>query len=615
MIMSRWLLPPRREYALIAALLAAFVVDFFYPAAYPALFVLAVLAALPTVSVAWAGLRRKKITIEAFNVFALIIAFISTDARSAGFITLMLSSAQLLDYRTSLRTRRALEELLALRPATATLERGKNLVEVPVGEVKVGDTVIVRAGGRIPVDGMVVFGATHVNESSVTGESMPVPKACGDFAYSGTLVESGVLKLRAELVGKDSTIERMAALMKDAGERKSRPERLADRFAAVFLPAVALLGLIVYGVTRNATMTASLFLVACADDMAVAIPLAVTAALGAAAKRGILVKGGERLEMLAKMKVVVLDKTGTLTYGSLAVERLELLPEVETKDFWAGLASAEKFSEHPVGRAVYRLAASKLEAVADPLAFETVVGGGVVAKTADGSWLAGTAKFLADNKITFSPPEIESGLSAVYLARDGQYLGRVVVSDLPRPEAGEALWNLKKIGVERIVMFTGDNEASAARAAASLGITEYHSAMKPEDKLVALQGLLGAGPVGMVGDGVNDAPALSRADVGIAMGGGAAVSLEAADVVIIKDDLGRLPELVTLSRRLLATIKADSVIWAVSNLFGFALVLTGVAGPALAAFYNFATDFLPLANSSRMFRAVRESKEKYEKNP
>lgn len=608
MISNRWLLPPRREYALIAALVVAFAVDFFYPAAYPALFALAALAALPTVSVAWAGLRRKKITIEAFNVFALFIAFVATDARSAGFITLMLACAQLLDYRTSLRTKRALEELLALRPATATLEQDGVLVEVPVGEVEVGDTVIVRAGGRMPVDGTVVFGATHVNESSVTGESMPVPKASGDFVYSGTLVESGVLKIRAELVGKDSTIERMAALMKEAGERKSRPERLADRFASVFLPVVALFGLIVYGITRNATMTASLFLVACADDMAVAIPLAVTAALGAAAKRGILVKGGERFEALAKLKIVVLDKTGTLTYGSLAVERLELLPNVETKDFWAGLASTEKFSEHPVGRAIYRLAASKLEAVADPLVFETVAGGGVIAKTAGGSWLAGTAKFLADKKIVFTAPSLESGLSAIYLARDGQYLGRIVVSDLPRPEAGQALWNLKKAGVERIVMFTGDNEAAAARVAASLGITEYRAAMKPEDKLVALQGLLGAGPVGMVGDGVNDAPSLSRADVGIAMGGGSAVSLEAADVVIIKDDLGRLPELITLSRRLLSIIKIDSIIWAVSNLLGFALVLTGVAGPALAAFWNFVTDFFPLINSSRMFRQVSGKK-------
>jgi len=322
MKLNHWLKPPRREYALIILLLIAFAINFIFPSANGVLFAVAVVAAAPTVWSALISLRRKRITIESFNTFALVIAFVLTDAQSAGFITLMLAFARLLDSFTENRTKRALEELLALKPSRATRERNGRLEEIDADAVALGDTVVVEAGARVPVDGKVVYGATHVNEAPVTGESRPVKKIVGDPVFSGTLVETGVLKIRATGVGKDSTIERLAALMRAAAKNKSNPERIADKFAAIFLPVVAALGIIIYVVTRNATMTAALFLVACADDMAVAIPLAVTATLGAAAKRGVIVKGGERLQALARLKILVLDKTGTLTYGGAVSRRL-----------------------------------------------------------------------------------------------------------------------------------------------------------------------------------------------------------------------------------------------------------------------------------------------------
>ena len=605
MKLNHWLKPPRREYALIILLLIAFAINFIFPSANGVLFAVAVVAAAPTVWSALISLRRKRITIESFNTFALVIAFVLTDAQSAGFITLMLAFARLLDSFTENRTKRALEELLALKPSRATRERNGRLEEIDADAVALGDTVVVEAGARVPVDGKVVYGATHVNEAPVTGESRPVKKIVGDPVFSGTLVETGVLKIRATGVGKDSTIERLAALMRAAAKNKSNPERIADKFAAIFLPIVAALGIIVYVVTRNATMTAALFLVACADDMAVAIPLAVTATLGAAAKRGVIVKGGERLQTLARLKILVLDKTGTLTYGALTVAETRLAPGVDEKTFWNAVAVAEKFAEHPVGHAVYRAAAEALQTVPDPAKFETVTGFGIVAETGEGQMTIGTAAFLDLKQIKHPDATTDDGRSTVMVARDGVYQATLVVADVPRPEAAHALRRLKKLGVARVIMFTGDRAETAARTAKSLGITEVRAGMKPEDKVTELEKLLGGGPVGMIGDGVNDAPVLSRADVGIAMGGGAAAAVEAADVVILADNLDRLPELIELARRSMRVISSDIAIWSVSNLLGFALVLTGVAGPALAAFYNFATDFFPLINSSRLFKSKK----------
>jgi len=540
-----WLKSPIREYVLIGLLIIGLVLDYLYPPAVWFLYAVAALGALPTVVSALLATYRRRVTIDTFNTVALIIAFAATEASSAGFITLMLCFAALLESYTLSRTKNALEELLKLKPSLATVDRGGKLVDVAVDTVEAGETVVISAGGRVPVDGTVIFGTTFVNEAPVTGESVPVRKVVGDELYAGTMVESGALKIKATAVGKDSTIERMVALMKLAVESKSQPERIADKFAAAFLPIMATIGLATFAVTHSLAMTAALFLVACADDMSVAIPLAVTAALGTAAKRGMLVKGGERLEALANLKTLVLDKTGTLTYGKLSVDRVEMEPGIEEHLFCAGVASAEKFTKHPVGRAIYRMAAAKLETVPDPDSYDSHAGEGVIAKVGGSEYVIGTEKLLDEKRISHAAPSGEG--ASIFVAKDNKVICRLAVSDLPRPEAGAALWELKKLGVKRIIMFTGDHPNTAARIAAALGIDEYRASLKPEDKVVELEKLLGQGPVGMVGDGVNDAPVLSRADIGIAMGGGTAVAIEAVDAVIIADDLNRLPELVRIA--------------------------------------------------------------------
>jgi Cd2+/Zn2+-exporting ATPase/Cu+-exporting ATPase len=613
---SEWLRPPRRDYLLLAIVVLASALASVWPPAGSAVPLFALIASAPTLWAAAQSARRFKISIDVFNSFALVVSFMSGEIESAVFIVLMLASARILEYRTEARANRAIEELLKLKPQTATREVGEKLEEIPIDRVKVGDILVIRTGARVPVDGLVAFGTGSANEASVTGESSPVDKAPGDQMMSGTLLESGMLKIKATKVGKDSTIERMAALMQEAGKHKSRSEKMADRFAGFFLPLVGLLGLATYLWTRDIKMTAALFLVACADDMAVAIPLAVTASLGQAAKRGVIIKGGEWLLQLGRLKKLVLDKTGTLTYGALDINELKLEPGITEGDFWRKVAIAEKFSEHSVGRTIYRLAAKRAIDAPDPQEFEVIEGIGVRAVSDGQEIILGNERILAQFGLVLPPeamrriddrrhPDGHGNLLAFF---DREFAGSVSLADVPRPEAAESIELLKNQGVGSIIMLTGDNEETAADIARRLGLDGHVSEMEPEDKLRYIETHGKDGVLAMVGDGLNDAPALARADVGIAMGGtGAAVTVEAADIVILTDDLRRLPEMVELGRRTESVIRGDTAIWVVTNLVGFALVLTGFLGPALAALYNFITDFFPLINSTRLFRKKSSS--------
>jgi heavy metal translocating P-type ATPase len=612
--LARMLREPYSEYVLSSCLFVALVLRHFVHGSWPILLVVSVIGAVPTTLLALRSIAKLKISIDVYNTFALLISFATGFLASAGFIGLMLSFARLLDWYTETRTSNAVEELLKLKPSTAVIEKDGRQQEVKIDRVKKGDTVVITTGARVPVDGTVIYGEAHMNEASVTGESALIVKVVGDRVLSATFCESGVVKIRATHVGKDSTIERMASLMKDAAKNKSRGERLADRFATVFMPIVGLIGLITYLVTGDILMTASLFLVACADDMAVAIPLAMTASLGQAAKRGVIVKGGEWLDVLASLKTLVFDKTGTLTYGSLAIKETIVEPGVGDFTFWNIVGIAEKYTEHPVGRAIFREAVKHVPNIPDPESYEVVKGIGVIARYRADVIAVGNEKILSDGKMARDAETVcaklattleKTGLTSIAVMLNGSLIGQIVLADVPREEAKQSIAALHHLGVERILMFTGDNEQVAKRVSTALGVTDYRAAMSPEDKLRAVETLDAPHPVGMVGDGINDAPTLARADLGIAMGGGGtAVAVEAADVVILTDDLSRLPEMIRLGRRTRSVIRGDMLIWFVSNMIGFALVFTGIAGPALAAFYNFATDFFPLINSSRLFRGT-----------
>ncbi len=603
---------PTSDYLILILVTGALAADYLFSGVTWLLIAVSVVGALPVLWETAKATRRLKISIDTFNAFAVIVSFVFLEFRSAAFICLMLASARLLEFYTDAKARRAIEELLKLKPAKATIEEGGEQRELPVDEVKTGDVLVVKTGQRVPVDGVIIYGEAHINEAPVTGESLPVKKVIGDEVLGLTYAESGVIKLRATRVGKESTIERMVALITEAAKNKTKTERLADRFAAYFLPLVILSGALTLLITHDYSKVAALFLVACADDMAVAIPLAVTATLRRAAQMGVVIKGGRWLDALVKARIVVFDKTGTLTYGALAIQDVKIEPAVGEADFWRFLAAAEKFSEHPIGRAVFRRALEHCPDPPDADNYRTVTGAGVTIRLGRDHVSVGNEKILEAAGLAdpaAARQELEQarrangGLTVFAVVINGIYAGRVSVADTPRQEAAASIAALRDLGIERIIMLTGDSEAVAANVARTIGINEVRASMTPEDKLRQLEKLLPEGPVIMVGDGINDAPALAVAHVGIAMGGGGtAVAVEAADAVILTDNLDRLPQLIRLTRLTRSVVNRDIVIWAVSNAVGFALVLTGFLGPALAAFYNFTTDFLPLLNSLVLFR-------------
>src|SRR3989338_9198315 len=600
------------DYALVVLISVAFLANLQFPQASFVLWICVYLGALPTL---WGSLRSttvRKISIDTFNIFAVAVSIIYGEVRSATFIILMLALARLLDANTQSRTRRTLEELLKLKPQTAMREKDGQTEEIPADSVSAGDILIVKEGSRVPVDGIIVFGKAEINEAPVTGESALQEKITGDGVLGATMNESGLIKIRATRVGKDSTIERMASLVKEASKNKSNSEKLADRFASAFLPFVLVLGAGIYFFTRDISMTAALFLVACADDMAVAIPLAITAGIGKAAKRGVVIKGGEWIEALSKIRTLVIDKTGTLTYGSFALKEAEIELGVPENEFWKILGAAEKYSAHPVGRMILKESVIRAGEADEPEDFKAYKGSGVSAVYKGNKIIVGNYGILRELKVELGGEEIarlkkkldESDTTWTVVLRNGKILGFLHVGDVPRPEAKQSIEDLKNLGVSDIRMFTGDNKLIAQKIAGEIGIDSVHASMMPEDKLKELEKLAATGgPIAMVGDGINDAAALARADVGIAMGsGGTAVAVEAADIVILNDNLSRLPEMIIYSRKVMSVVRSDMVIWLRSNILGFTLVLTGVAGPAMAAFYNFFSDFFPLINSARLFR-------------
>lgn len=603
--------PPLREYTIAVFVLIGLFLDYFLGFKNALLVIAAIGSIIPLIK-GVLPITKGKITIDTFNAFALMITFITREFRSSAFIILMLMFAYILDWHLIQRKNMAINRLMKLKPLKAFVEKGELIEEIKTEDIKPGDILVVEEGLQIPTDGTVIFGEALVNESIITGESMPVKKIIADNVFGSTVNMNGTIKIKATRVGKDSTIERIAGLINEASKHKSRSEKIADRFAKIFLPAVLAVGAVTYLITHNILYVASLFLIACADDMAVAIPLAVTAALGKAAKRGVVIKGGEWLDVLSGVKTIVIDKTGTLTYGDLHVAKTIIKDNIPEKNFWTFVGIAEKLSAHPAGRAIYGEAINHAGNVPDPEFFTAIKGAGASAAYKSHKIIIGNADVLSAIKIPKNSVLLreindlsrKENMPVDIVILDSKVIGYILVRDIPRAEAKESIGKLKEIGIEKITMFTGDAKNIADQIGKELGISDIKPGMKPEDKLTELEKLISKdGKLAMVGDGINDTPALMRADIGIAMGGaGTEVVMETADAIIFTDKLNLLPEMILLGRKTMSVIRGDMLIWLLTNIIGFALVFLGLVNPALAAFYNFATDFFPLINSSRLFR-------------
>lgn len=602
-------LSPVREIILAILLVAALAYHYVLSGSIYAVLVVAILGSVMPFWGALRAVKERKITIEAFNFFALAVSFATGEYASAAFIALMLTVASWLEWRTESRASNAVEELLKLKPTTAVRETGDTQETIDIDLIREGDILIVKNGERVPADGVVVFGSAFINEASLTGESKPIEKKVGDQLFSSTLSESGVIKIRATKVGKDSVLERMAALIAEAAKNKSKAERLADRFSGIFLPIVLVMGVGIYLVTHSVVMVTALFLIVCADDIAVSIPLAVTASLGYAAKRGVIIKGGEWLQALAAIDTLVFDKTGTLTYGTFALASVELEPGIDSTLFWSQIATAEKYSEHPVGKALYAEALKQSGTAApDPAEVKVIRAAGIWVRSAGHEIAIGNERLAEELGLTLTEAQRARFLenerraeTTVLVFLDKAFAGILGIADVPKTEARAALQDLKQKGI-RLIMLTGDNEDVAKEIAGKLGIEEYRAGMTPESKLREIELLTKTRKLAMVGDGVNDAPALARASVGIAMGtAGTAVAVEAANVIILTDRIDRIGDMVDLARRTVSVVNLDIGIWVITNIVGIILVFTGIATPAFAALYNLLTDFLPLINSARLF--------------
>ena len=566
---------------------------------------------LPILLSAARSVRQKKINVDLLAAVALIVSILNLQWASAVFINLMLTSARILANYTDQKSRLAIKSLLKLRPEIVKVKKGDTISNIAVSKIKKGDLIIIEMGDRIPVDGSVISGQALIDQSSLTGESLPIEKAKGDQVLSSTLNVSGSLTISAEKVGKDTTFEKIIRLVDESQRDKMGIVTLADKFASVYIVASLIGALLIYFISNSLTLVLSVLLVTCADDIAVAIPMAFSAAIGTAARQGIIVKGGAYLEGLAKVKTILLDKTGTITKGQLRVAKIVPLADFDKDEILRLSAMAEFFSEHPIAKSIIRSAEERKLSFEKPEDFSEVSGKGSAAVYKNKTILCGKRKFFEERGFLLSPEKSKTlndltrkEIGNIMLVGYGKDLiGFIVLEDEVRAEVKASLAKLKDLGVKNIIMLTGDNLQTAQKVAREIKVDAWHADLLPQDKLIYLKKYLREnGKTAMIGDGVNDAAALAMADVGIAMGGiGSDAAIEAADVALMRDDFSEVPRAFALGRSVMRIARQDFFIWTVVNAIGLFLVFAHALGPQGAAAYNFVTDFFPIANSLRLF--------------
>lgn len=616
------------DVGLIALTSAALAGSFFFglSGADTLLAVLSIMGLAPVLASAVRSVARRRVSVDLLASIALVFSLLAGQWSSAAFITLMLAFARVFDHVTSAKAKRIIQSLMKYHVDAVRVVSGETVKEVHVSQVRPGDRVIVESGDRMPVDGTVVSGEAEVDESSLTGESELVGKKPGDRVFTATINESGSLVVAAEKIGKDSTLAHIMALVEEASRKKSKAERVADIFTqwyiAVILTASAVMWY--YGMTPNEIL--AVLLVVCADDIAVAVPLAFTASIARAAKRGIIVKGSAAMEQLSRMKYVLTDKTGTLTKGKPKIAGLKAYGSFSAQTVLnrAGMGASE--SKHAVSRAIVEYIKSKRITVHAAHEFIEVPGQGVEFSHGTDKMLLGRLSLMERRGVRVPDQvrkdvesEKDAGRGVVVLAINGEVAGVLSYEDELRPHAGEILAETRRLGVREWHMLTGDNEKTAAAAAAAVGIRHYHANMTPESKVAFVHKFereKEPAVVAYIGDGVNDAASLALSDVSIAMGGiGSDAAIEAADVTLMKDRLDRLPAAMRSARQMRAIMWQCFFIWFATNAAGLVWVTAGlpylgVLGPAGAAAFNFLTDFIPIGNALRAGLWIKDPKKK-----
>lgn len=532
---------------------------------------------------------------------------------SAAIIVLILLG-RLLEARAKGQTSEAIKKLAGLQPKTARVIRNSNEIDIPVEEVMVGDEIVVRPGEKIPVDGVVISGKSAVDESMISGESMPAKKEPGDEVIGATINRTGSFRFKATKVGKDTALAQIIKLVQDAQGSKAPIQRLADTIAGYFVPIVISIAIATFviwfsfgpspGLTLALLNFVAVLIIACPCALGLATPTAVMVGTGKGAESGILIKGGESLETAHKLDIIVLDKTGTLTKGEPEVTDLFALGAFGQEEVLSYAASAEKSSEHPLGEAVVRRAAEQGLEIQLSENFKAIEGHGVEAEVNGKKVVLGNAKLMQERKIGIDGLEAQAeglsreGKTPIYVSIEGKIAGLIAVADTLKENSTQAVERLKKIGLE-VVMLTGDNRRTAEAIARKAGIDRVLSEVLPEDKVDEIKRLQSGGKrVGMVGDGINDAPALAQADIGIAIGSGTDIAMEASDITLIKGDLNGVVSAIELSRRTMRIIK-QNLFWA----FFYNTLGIPIAAGALYPFFKILLNPI-IASAAMAFSSV-----------
>jgi len=563
------------------------------------------------------ALRTRTVDINVLMVIAVAGALALRDWAEASAVVFLFALAQWLEVRTLERARQAIRALLDLSPRQAIVRRGAIEEQVDVDRIRLSDLVLVRPGDKVAVDGVIESGTSDVNEAPITGESLPVDKQPGDQVYAGTINGRGALEVRVTRIGRDTRVARIIHLVEVAQSQRAPVQTFVDRFARVYTPAVIALALIVALVPPLVTGASFgmwiyralvLLVISCPCALVISTPVSIVAALSAAARNGVLIKGGAHLERLAAARVVAFDKTGTLTRGELHVVDVVAVGAAAIRDVVRYAAAVEARSEHPVARAVLEYARHTAVDIPAAAAFASLPGLGAEAQVLGRAVIVGNAVLLESRGIAVPPaPDGGSGVASarVYVAVDGSVLGQLVVTDRMRETAREVIDLLRSQGVRKMVMLTGDRAASAQRIAEAIGLDEYHAGLLPDHKHAVVRGLRGrGGAVLMLGDGVNDAPALAAADVGIAMGAAASdVALETADVALMSDELLKLPYAIRLARATVRNVKTNVAVSLLLKAAFLVLAITGTATLWMAVLADTGASVIVVANALRLLRA------------
>lgn len=538
---------------------------------------------------------NRRITVNVFVTVALIATVAIGEFINAATLIFIMSVVGAFESYTLDKTRKSIRSLLDLAPQKVTVKRNEAEVTIGIEEVQIGDVVVVRPGERIAVDGIVVNGQSSVNQAPITGESIPVEKFKGSEVYSGTLNEEGRIEIETTRIGEDTTLAKIIHLTEKAQATRAPIQNVADRFTQWFLPVVVLIAIGTYLVSRDIKIAVSVLLVACPCAFAIATPTAVTAGISNMARRGVLVKGGSYIEEAGKIDTLLVDKTGTFTIGSPTVMDIVSFNGVSKQEVTYLAAIGEKYSEHPLARAIIKHAKEQSVEIPDPEEFKAEIGKGVIARFDEKDLIVGKEELLEDKNIMLDEMikeqmtiQREKGRTTMLVARDSEVIGLISIADKVRSGVKEVILLLKKIGIKNITMLTGDNAMTAQRVAEEIGVDDFKANMLPEQKQQVVEEMQKQGKkVAMIGDGINDAPALAMADIGMAMGAsGTDVAIETADISLMKDDLLSVADFIWTSKKVFRRIKLNIFFSIIYNVIGLILAAMGMLTPIWAVIFQ-----------------------------